>query len=149
MEINNERQTYWAKLLLINIPVIGLLVSGILAVFLLIHTWVPVFISGGLVVSGSLAIWIFRMQYVKIKTEGDTILVLFYTLGILAGNYRRIEISKSAYAGSNMTSSVGGIRKELVMEEWVEGKKAIYPPVSVILFSKQDLDRIRELLGSV
>ena len=77
MEISNERQTYWAKLFLINIPVIGLLVSGLLAVFLLIHTWLPVLISGGLVVIGSLIIWIYRMQYVKIKAENDTILVLF------------------------------------------------------------------------
>lgn len=149
MEISNERQTYWAKLLLINIPVIGLLVSGLLAVFLLIHTWLPVLISGGLVVIGSLIIWIYRMQYVKIKAENDTILVLYYTLGILSGNYRRIEMSRSAFAGSKITSSTGGIRKELVMQEWIEGKKATYPPVSVILFSKQDLDRIQELLQSV
>ncbi len=149
MEISNEHQVYWAKLFLINIPVIALLVSGVLAIFLLIHTWTPVFVSGGLVILGSLIIMIFRMQFVKVKTEGDSVIVLFYTLGLLASNHRRIEIRKSSFAGCEMTSSFGGLLKELVMYEWVEGQKATYPPVSVILFPKKVKGEILELLSGV
>jgi hypothetical protein len=147
MEIDNQQQTTIAKLLLITIPTGLMLGTGLLTVFLVIHTWLPVIISAGLVITGFLVTLVLRLQFVRFKISGDQIQVFYYALRPMATRFRKMEISRSAYAGGEVHKSLGGIRKDLVLLEWIQGQKAEYPPVSLLLFSKKIRTDILESLG--
>ena len=136
METDNQKQTTLAKLFLITIPTGLLLGTGLLAVFLVIHTWFPVIISGGLVIVGFFIAVVLRLQFVRFKITNEVIQVFYYSLRPLATNFRRIEINLPAYAGGEIRKSLGGLRKDLVLLEWIQGQKAEYPPVSLSLFPK-------------
>ena len=146
-EINNRRGTALAKFFLIHLPVALMLVTGLLAVFLVIHTWLPVIISGGLVILGLLITVVLHLQYVGIRLEEGKILVHYYPVRILANSYRRIEIGNNLYAGGEILTGMMGLRCDLVLREWASGSKATYPPVSLLLFSKSDRQKIKDLLN--
>ena len=147
MEPDNQKQTTLAKLLLITIPTGLLLGTGLLTVFLVIHTWLPVFISAGLVIIGFLVTLILRLQFVRFKISGDQIQIFYYSLRPMATRFRRIEINRPAYAGGEVRKSFSGIRKDLVLLEWIQGQKAEYPPVSLHLFGKNVREDILKSLG--
>jgi len=147
-EIDNKRGTVLAKLFLIQIPVALILVTGLLAVFLVIHVWWPVFVSGGLVLAGLLITVILHLQHVTIRISEDKIHVLYYPVRILSNSYKRIEIPKDLFAGGGLRSSLFGLRRELILLEWAAGgEKASYPPVSLLLFSKSDRLEISKLFN--
>lgn len=147
-EIDNKRGTVLAKLFLIHIPVALMLVTGLLAVFLVIHVLWPVLVSGGLVLAGLLITVILHLQHVTIRISEEKIHVLYYPVRILANSYKRIEITKELFAGGKFSPSLLGLRHELVLFEWAaSGEKASYPPVSLLLFTKSDRLKINELFN--
>ncbi|MFH0760988.1 MAG: hypothetical protein V2A67_05755 [Bacteroidota bacterium] len=146
-EIDNKHGTVLAKLFLINIPVVLLLGTGLLAAFLVIHVWWPVFVSGGLVLAGLFITVVLHFQHVTIRISGEKIQVLYYPVRILANSYKRIEIQKELFAGGKFSSSLLGLRRELILFEWASGEKASYPPVSLLLFSKSDRLKISKLFN--
>jgi hypothetical protein len=147
-EINNKRGTVLAKLFLIHLPVTLMLVTGLLAVFLVIHVWWPVIVSGCLVLAGLLITVILKLQHVTIRISEEKILVLYYPVRILANSYKRIEIPKELFAGGRFRSSLFGMRRELILFEWASGgEKASYPPVSMLLFGKSDRLKISKLFN--
>lgn len=147
-EINNKQGTLLAKLFLIYLPVTLMLVTGLLAVFLVIYVWWPVIASGGLVLAGLFITVLLHLQHVTIRITGEKILILYYPVRILANSYKRIEIPKELYAGGELRSSLLGLRRELVLHEWASGgKKATYPSVSLLLFSKSNRLNISKLFN--
>ena len=148
MEIDNAKGTFLAKLFLINIPVVLLLGTGILALFLLIHTWVPVIISGVLVLLGWLVTVLLRLMFVRLRISDDKITVMYYPIRILSSNYKKIEIRKDQFAGGEISEKMGGLRTSLLLYETASGTRAAYPPVSVSLFSAKDLKKIKTTFTS-
>jgi|GEM_PF-245852 len=144
METDNRQGTFLARLFLINLPVIMLLVSGILAIFLIIHTWLPVIIGGAWVIAGWLISLTLRLTYVRIKADDKQIRVLYYPVRILRGNYKRIEIRKELFDGAEIENRLGGWIKNLIIFERTSQGKASYPPVNLSLFSGKTLNRIKE-----
>ena len=147
-EIDNKRGTFLAKFFLIHLPVALMLITGLLAVFLVIHVWWPVLVSGGLVLAGLLTTVSLHLQHVTFRFDGDKILVLYYPVRILANSYKRIEITKELFAGGTYYTTFMGLRHELILHEWAPGgQKASYPPVSLLLFTKSDRLEIRKLFN--
>jgi hypothetical protein len=148
MEIDNSKGTFLAKLFLINIPVVLLLGTGILALFLIIHTWLPVIISGGLVIIGWLVTLFLRLMFVRLRISDDKITVMYYPIRILSSNYKKIEIRKDQFAGGEISETMGGLRISLLLYETASGSRATYPPITVRLFSAADLKKIKSTFPS-
>ncbi|HBB93487.1 MAG: hypothetical protein A2X22_12480 [Bacteroidetes bacterium GWF2_49_14] len=143
MELDNAKGTFLAKLILIHIPVALLLGTGILALFLIIHTWLPVIISGLLVILGWLVTVILRLMFVRLRISEDSITVMYYPIRILSSNYKKIEIRKDQFAGGEISGKMGGLRTILLLYEDASGTNAAYPPVTISLFSAKDLKKIK------
>lgn len=148
MEIDNSKGTFLAKLILINIPVVLLLGTGILALFLIIQSWLPVIISGVLVILGWMVTIILRLMFVRLRISEDSIRVMYYPIRILSSNYKKIEIPKDQFAGGEISETMGGLRTSLLLYEAAPGAKAAYPPVTISLFSARDLKKIKTTFPS-
>jgi hypothetical protein len=147
MELTNQKGSFLARLFLINLPVITLLVSGILAIFLIIHTWLPVIIGGLWVIAGWAITVILRLTFVRIVLDADKIRILFYPVRIMRGNYKKFEIHRNLYDGAQIDRKMSGLIRNLVLYEKSSQGRATYPPVNLSLFSKKDQEKLVELFN--
>ncbi|MFA5815151.1 MAG: hypothetical protein WC865_05990, partial [Bacteroidales bacterium] len=133
MEINNERNASIAKAILISTPFVLLLGTGLLAIFLVIYTWIPTIISGILVILGWSITVILRLTSVKFLFSEDTISVLYYPISPMTSNFKRIDIASNKLLKYEIRTSLMGFSKELILHESIGGEDASYPPVSITL----------------
>lgn len=148
MEIDNERNATRAKMVLISTPFVFLLGSGLLAIFLLIHTWIPTIISGILVILGWSITVILRLSSVRFRFSDDTISVFYYPISPMTSNYKRIDIASDKLVKYEITTSWLGFKKELILHESISGEDASYPPVSIALCGKKTIHTIEEYLSA-
>jgi hypothetical protein len=148
METDNERNASRAKAILISTPFVLLLGSGLLAIFLLIHTWVPTIIAGVLVLAGWGITVVLRLCTVKFRFSDDAITVLFYPISPMTSKFRRIDIASGKLVRFEVRTTLMGFRKELVLFENFDGEEAAYPPVSIALFTRDDIRELMENLSA-
>ncbi|MDD4644531.1 MAG: hypothetical protein PHY99_00920 [Bacteroidales bacterium] len=148
MEIDNEKQATRTKMFLISIPFVLLLGTGLLAIFLVIHTWIPTLISGGLVILGWAATVALKLQSVRFRVRDGKVTVLYYPISPMTSNFKKIEIPVEQLSKYEITRSPGN-RKELILYETVGGEEAAYPPVSLTVFGKTNILKLEEILNSL
>jgi len=148
MEIDNEKQASRTKMFLISIPFVLLLGTGLLAIFLVIHTWIPTLISGGLVILGWAATVLLKLQSVRFRVRDGKVTVLYYPISPMTSNFKKIEIPVEQLSGYEIIRSPGN-RKELVLHETIGGEEAAYPPVSLTVFGKPNIHKLEEILKSL
>lgn len=148
MEIDNDRTASIAKGILITLPFVLLLVTGLLAIFLIILTWVPVVISAILMLIGWSITVVLKLRFVKFRFSKDAISVLYYPISPMTSDFKRIDITSDKLSGFALKTSLMGLRKELILYEYISGEEASYPPVSVTLFGKETISRIEDILSA-
>jgi hypothetical protein len=148
MEIDNSRIASIAKAILISTPFVLLLGSGLLAIFLLIYTWIPTIISGILVILGWGITVVLRLKSVKFRFSDDTITVLYYPISPMTSNFKRIDIASGKLLRYEIRNLWMGLRKELILYESLSGEEAAYPPVSITLCGKESIRQIEEYLSA-
>lgn len=148
MEIDNDKRATRAKMILISAPFVLLLVSSILAIFLLIHTWVPTIISGILVISGWLITVILKYESVKFRFTEETLTVLYYPISPMTSNFKRIDIPSNKLMNYEIRSSLMGLKKELILMENINGEMASYPPVNITICGKEAIQLLEEQLSA-
>lgn len=148
MELDNDRNATRAKMLLISLPFVLLLGSGLLAIFLILHTWIPVIISGILMFAGWSVTVILKLKSVKFRFGENEITVLYYPISPMTSNFKRIDIASDKLLRFEIRSSLMGMRKDLILYESISGEEASYPPVSITLFDKKTLSRIESNLSA-
>lgn len=148
MEIDNDKKATRAKMLLISLPFVLLLGSGLLAIFLVIFTWIPVIISGILVILGWSITVVLGLKSVKFRFTDEMITVLYYPISPMTSNFKRIDIASDKLLRYEITTSLMGLKKELVLHENIGGQDASYPPVSLTICGKETIRRIEESLSA-
>jgi hypothetical protein len=148
MEIDNHKRASVTKALLISTPFVLLLASSLLALFLVIHTWVPTLISGFLVIAGWILIIILKLKFVKFRFTNEIIQVLYYPISPMTSNFKRIEIAGHNLVKFEIKPSWNGLRNELILYEQNGSEVAVYPPVSVTLFEKESIALINDYLSA-
>ncbi|MFA6127561.1 MAG: hypothetical protein WC699_09660 [Bacteroidales bacterium] len=146
MEIDNDKRASRAKMILISIPFVLLLVNGLLAIFLVILTWIPTIVSGLLVLLGWSITVILRLKSVKFRFNEENVSVLYYPITPMTSNFNKIEISANRLVRFEIKKSMMGLNRELVLYENISGQEASYPPVSITLFGKDTLRILEEYL---
>lgn len=148
MEIDNDKNASLAKAILISTPFVLLLGSGLLAIFLVIHTWIPTIVSGTLVILGWGITVILRLTSVKVRFSGDAITVLYYPISPMTSNFKRIDIAANKLMKYEIRTSLAGFRKELFLFERVNGEEASYPPVTITLCRKETIYQLEQNLSA-
>jgi hypothetical protein len=146
MEIDNDKNASLAKGILISTPFVLLLATSLLALFLLIHTWIPTLISGILMLLGWGITVVLKLKAVKFRFSDEVVSVLYYPISPMTSNFKRIDIASDKLVKYEITYSLMGLRKELVLFERISGEEAAYPPVSITLCGKESVRRIEENL---
>ena len=146
MEIDNDRSASIAKGILITIPFVLLLASGLLAIFLIILTWIPVIISGILMLLGWSITIVLKLKSVKFRFSDESITVMYYPISPMTSNFKRIDIAPDKLLNYEIRPSWLGLRKDLILHEDIGGEDASYPPVSLTICSKETIRRIEEYL---
>ncbi|MCX6224065.1 MAG: hypothetical protein NTV01_04855 [Bacteroidia bacterium] len=149
MEIDNDKNASKAKAILITAPFISLLASSLLALFLVIYTWIPTIISGILMLMGWSITVVLKLKSVRFRFSNDTITVLYYPLSPMTSNFKRIDISFDKLLKFEVKTILFGLRKELILHESINGEDASYPPVSISLFGKETTRKLEEYLNDL
>jgi hypothetical protein len=148
MEIDNDKRATRAKMLLISLPFVLLLGSGLAAIFLIIFTWIPVIVSGILVILGWTITVVLRLKSVKFRFSDESVTVFYYPISPMTSNFQKIEIASDKLLKYEIVTSLMGMRKELILYERIDGREAAYPPVSVALCNRETLRMIEEYLSA-
>jgi len=135
-------------MLLISFPFVLLLVNGVLAIFLVVLTWVPTLISGLLVIIGWLITASLKLTSVRFRFTNDAITILFYPITPMTSKFQRIDIDPNRISGYEIRSSLMGLKKELILFERINGEEASYPPVNITLCGKEAILKTEEYLSA-
>lgn len=148
MEIDNDKTATRVKMALISFPFALLLISSVLAIFLLIHTWLPTLISGILVILGWAITVSLRLTSVKFRFSDEGLTVLYYPVSPMTSNFKRIDIATGKLIKYEIRTSLFGLKRELCLFEDINGEEASYPPVNITICRKETLRQIEENLSA-
>lgn len=73
--------------------------------------------------------------YFAFEQVGDVLIFKYYATGNFSFKRMKISVSQTDYAGCKTQQLFGGLRKELVIYEWMNDKKAAYLPLSISLLT--------------
>ncbi len=148
MELDNSKRASQIKTLLISVPFVLMLGSGLLAIFLVIFTWIPVIISGILVILGWTITVVLQLKSVKFRFTDEEISVLYYPISPMTSSFKRIDIEAGKLLRYEIRSSWGGLKKDLILHEKIGGEDASYPPVSITICGNETIRRMEEYLSA-
>jgi hypothetical protein len=77
-------------------------------------------------------------KYIFFTIEKDKIILRYFSLGYLSPNKRSFEIPISEFVRYEIISSLGGIRKYIIIYALFKNKEATYPKVSLSLLNKKE-----------
>ena len=112
----------------INFPVLGL--SETEATLILI----------GLLILVALYPMILKYNYIYFSDDGPSILIRFYSVGIMKGAKKSIEIEKKRFLGYKRKE--GLISQSISLIERADRREAIYPPVSITSLNKKERTKL-------
>ena len=146
MEFDNDKRATRAKILLISLPFVLLLGSSLLALFLVIDTWIPAILSGLLVLLGWGTTVVLRLSIVKFRFTDEAVTILYYPISPMTSNFKRIIIDTGKLVRFEVVRSFGGLRTDLILYESTGGQEASYPPVSIRLCGPDMIRTVEEYL---
>ena len=126
--------TYVAKI--IKFPLLGMSQSVwtimVIIIFLLI-IFIPVFLN---------------YQYIYYSDEGETIIIRYYSTGIIPGNKNSVEINKKTFSGYTVNKSFSGLMESITLYQRIRESVAKYPPIYINALKREDKARVIRSLSS-
>lgn len=89
-----------------------------------------------------------QYKYIYFTDDGRSIVLRWYTIGLLSGESKSIEIPKEFFAGYEITRKVRGLFSYITLYQVFQGRKGSYPPVSVTALGSKEIKKITEALDS-
>lgn len=86
--------------------------------------------------------YLLDLNYIFYNDEGDSIIFRFSSLRPLHKIKKSYEIPKSKYMGYQIDKSILGLKKTLILFQYVNNRKAKYPGVSISSLSKKELTKL-------
>ena len=87
---------------------------------------------------------IFRYNYIYFSDDGPSVVIRFYSIGIIKGARKSIEIEKKRFLGYKKNESI--VRRSVSLIERADRREAIYPPVSITFLSKKERTKLYTML---
>jgi len=93
--------------------------------------------------------YMLNLNFIQVSVDSNKLKVRYYSLRPLARSHNSIEIPLNAFEGYKIIPRLLGLRKELVLYQRIQGKKAKYPPISLSALNKQQFEQLIMLLNAV
>jgi len=90
-----------------------------------------------------------NLNFVQVSIDGNKLTVRYYSLRPFSKSHNTIEIPLDSYEGYKITSRFLGLRKELVLYQRIQGKRAKYPPVSLAALNKRQIEQLTLMLNAI
>ena len=120
----------------LKFPVAGISVSGWTSILLSLYfiiSFYPLF---------------FKYRYIYFSDDGPEIIIRYYSVGLVQGPKRSIEIPKSDFEGFTVSPFLGVFRM-LTLRRRIDRRIASYPPVHLGALSRKEIARITDALDSI
>lgn len=88
------------------------------------------------------------INYFYFNNNSTKIVIRYYSLKPLSSDQNSLEINKQDFYKFEIKSSYGGLRKYLVIYQRTPKGIAKYPPISISILKKHDVDQLTRELSS-
>lgn len=110
------------------------------------YQWV--FIIAGLYLLQVIVSWARDLNYLQFDDNGDMIIVRYYPIRPLGRKKKAVQIRKIAFAGYEIRKTWLGMRKLLILKQYVKRSVASYPPIGITSLTKPELEMLEERLST-
>lgn len=93
--------------------------------------------------------YLLNLNFVHVSVDSSKLTVRYYSLRPFTKSHNSIEIPLTTFEGYKVNARLFGLRKELVLYQRIQGKRAKYPPVSLSALSKQQLEQLIVILNAI
>ena len=121
---------YFAKVIKIQSAILDLMTVIITVLYLLSILW-PV-------------IW--QYKYIYFSDDGRMIILRWYSIGLVSGESKSIEILKEAFAGYEITEKYFRLFHYITLYQNYKNNRAGYPPVVINALGRQSREKIAKAL---
>ena len=90
-----------------------------------------------------------KFYYFSFDVEEDKMIFRFSSLSLIVSLNKTIEIPQALFVKFNVKESFFGYKKELFLYQKLKGGIAKYPPISISLLKRKDVDKISKMLNAV
>lgn len=92
--------------------------------------------------------WIRDLNYFYFDDKGDKIIIRYYPIRPLARKKKAIQIQKISFAGFEIKKTALGIRKILILKQYVRRTVANYPPIGITALTRNELKLLKKQLSA-
>jgi len=92
---------------------------------------------------------ILKYNYIYFSDDGKSIIIRYYSAGIMKGARHSVEIPKHAFSGYSGGNIIPGLIPYIILYEKRQGKTAKYPPVYLSALKQQERERIYKSLSAL
>jgi hypothetical protein len=87
-----------------------------------------------------------RYNYIYFSDDGNSIILRYYSAGIMKGTKKSVEIPKQSFAGYSTERKFPGIIPYIILNQKRQGSVAKYPPISISALNRRERRRLVQAL---
>ncbi len=91
--------------------------------------------------------WMRGLNYFYFDDKGDKIIIRYYPIRPLGRKKKAVQIQKTVFAGFEIKKPVLGLKKNLILKQYVKKKVAKYPPIGITALTRQELRALEKQLS--
>lgn len=88
-----------------------------------------------------------QIKYIYFSDDGHSVIIRWYSIGLMSGESHSIEIPKETFSGYEITGKLGGFYRYITLYQTVQSHRAAYPPVVITSLHKEEIRKISEALA--
>lgn len=88
-----------------------------------------------------------QIKYIYFSDDGRSVIIRWYSIGLMSGESHSIEIPKETFSGYEITGKLGGFYRYITLYQTVQSHRAAYPPVVITSLHKEEIRKISEALA--
>lgn len=89
---------------------------------------------------------IWQYKYIYFSDDGNSIILRWYSVGLISGESKSIEIPKNAFAGFEKSKKYFGFYSYITLYQYFQNRRAGYPPVIITALKNRQIKKIIEAL---
>jgi hypothetical protein len=89
-----------------------------------------------------------QYRYIYFTDDGRSVVLRWYTIGLMSGDNNSIEIPKESFAGYEITRKLNGLYSYITLYQIFQNRKVSFPPVSISALDNKEIRKVTEALDS-
>lgn len=90
---------------------------------------------------------VYNYQFVWFSDEGESIIMRYFTAGIVGGKKNSVQIDKNLFAGYTTESKLFGLSTNLILYQKLGQDVAKYPPIYISALSREQRSKLFSALN--